>query len=78
MEDAKTEPVNEVEKIRQERETIKAENDSYEAELLRAEKLRAQRNMGGKALIKQEEPVKVESPKDYASKVLKGEISGNK
>ncbi len=43
--------ISEMEQTKQDREKLRAENDAMEAELLRAEKLRAQSRMAGKSVI---------------------------
>lgn len=63
-------------------EKIKEDNEAFEKELIKAREMRSERQkIEAEALLgstagqppKQEEP-KVDSPKEYADKVMKGEI----
>ena len=51
-------------------EQIKAENDAYEAELIRREKLKQEALMAGTAGLRQEPaPAKPETPKEYRLRI---------
>jgi len=67
--------VSEIEQTQTDRLKLKQENDSMDAELLRAEKLRAQSRMSGKGFISSPETLE-ETPQDYAKKVMAGKIDG--
>ena len=60
-----------------EREALKKENDAMEQELLRAEKLRAQSRMAGKAQIVPQEEKKEETPKEYSKRVMSGGLNAS-
>lgn len=47
--DVQPEETSDVDRVKKEREALKAENDAFEAEQLRAEKLRAERVRGGRS-----------------------------
>ena len=66
--------VTPVEKVTENYEALKAANDKVEAELLRGEELKAKIALGGKSSAGQEAPVKEETPKEYADKVMKNEV----
>jgi hypothetical protein len=66
-------------------EKLKIQNDEFEKELLRARQMRAEKqkieaelmlsSTAGKQIIP--EPAKVETSKEYAAKVMKGEIKAS-
>ena len=66
------------EKVRKDTEELKAENDAYDKQKLRAEIIRAERQRGGQSNAGQQEEKKEETPKEYADKVMKGEIKNGK
>jgi len=66
--------VTPVERVTENYEALKAANDKVEAELLRGEELKAKIALGGKSSAGQEAPVKEETPKEYADKVMKNEV----
>lgn len=65
------------EKVKKNTEELRAENDAYDKEKLRAETIRAERAVGGKADAGQESTTK-ESNSDYAKRVQSGEFNGPK
>jgi len=74
-----SQPTNEeIKQTQLEREKLKAENDAMDAEFLRAEKLRAQVRMAGKAVITPQEVVKEETPQEYARRVMRGGLNEDK
>jgi len=75
MEENKTENLSIVDEARKLRDEIKAENDRREEILRQEQKLQAEKMLGssaGQPIPPQ--PPKVDTPKEYAEKVLKGEI----
>lgn len=64
---------SDVDIVKESREQLKAENDLLEGELLRKEKLRAEIIQGGRSFAATPVPV-VETSKDYANKIMRGEI----
>jgi len=68
-------PVTEAEKVSRDTEELKAKNDAYDVEKLRAEKARAERQRGGESNAGQEaEKPKEETPKEYSDRVMKNEV----
>lgn len=62
-----------VERARQERERLEKENDRFEKNLKRFEELQANQLLGGATVGGQPAPKK-ETDKEYAQKVMRGEI----
>ncbi len=70
--------VTPAEKVRKDTEELKAENDAYDKEKLRAETIRAERQRGGKAIAGQEEEVSPENKKQaQAKEFFKGTALGD-
>jgi len=65
------ETISETDRVKKEREALKAENDAYEAEQLRAEKLRAERVRGGRAMAGTEHLTPEQELEKQASKEAK-------
>ena len=67
--------VTPAEKVRKDKEELKAENDAYDAEILRAEIIRAERQRGGMSSAGQETKISEEqTPKEYAAQVMAGKV----
>lgn len=69
-ETAKPMTLDEVEAVKKKLAELKAVNDAYDSEKLRAEKIRAEQMMGGKSLMTPQAPVK--SKAEELNELLKG------
>lgn len=72
--DAGNQGLSIVEEAKKVRDEIKAENDRRENLLKEEQRLHAERMLAGTAGGRIEVPEKIETPKEYADKVMKGEI----
>ena len=71
MENAETPEVKEEQSPSQK---LKAENDALEAELIRAQRIRNEALMAATSGGRVEPVIKEETPKEYAARVMRGEI----
>jgi hypothetical protein len=67
-------PLSIVEEAKKVRDEIKAENDRRDRILADEQKLHAEKMLAGNGAVVQVAPPKVETAKEYADRVMRGEI----
>lgn len=66
---------SDTDKVKEARESLKAQNDALEAELLRQQKLRAEASLSSTAGIRPVVvPPREETPKEYAERVMQNKV----